>query len=479
MSRRRAGVLLHPTSLPYSVMEGSLGEPAIKWLDFLATAGFTVWQVLPLVPPDMVGSPYQSCSVFAGNPMMVGLKDLYQWGLLRETDENLKNRETQLREAASRFNKHAPQEVVNELDHFSSQCEFWLEDYVLFQTLHDHFELPWHQWPEPFRDRDTATLRDFSRQHEDDMFRHRLTQFLFWRQWHALKRVANDKGIWLFGDMPIFAAHDSVDTWRWRQNFYLDSTGRMTRIAAVPPDCFSDSGQLWNMPHYNWPQMQDNQYHWWQQRLHYQLHLFDLIRIDHFRGFEAAYGVQPDSKDATRGEWYAGPGIEFFHTIGGQQVVERLVAEDLGYITEEVNQLRLSLGIPGMRVLQFAFDNDGYNPHLSHYHCPNMVVYTGTHDNNTTVGWWQDADADLKERAKEYLCGSCTLMPDTLISVALGSVANLVILPLQDILALGSEARMNKPGCIENNWQWQFSSADLTGPLAQKYRALLSRYARL
>lgn len=479
LSRRRAGVLLHPTSLPHTEKEGCFGQSARGWIDFLQDGGFTVWQVLPLVPTDAVGSPYHSCSVFAGNPMMVGLQDLLHWGLVDEESYHTQTRTTLLTQAASHFEQQAPEEIKNTFKEFCAQCDYWLEDYLLFHTIHEHFALPWYQWPENFRDRDANTLHGFLKHNQLTLQRHRLTQFLFWHQWMSLKKYANDRNVWLFGDMPIFAAHDSVDVWRWRENFYLDAAGAMSRIAAVPPDSFADAGQLWNMPHYHWQQHQESDYRWWRERLNYQIQLFDLVRIDHFRGFEAAFGVPSGAQDAKNGQWYPGPGIDFFKAIGEDQVISRLVAEDLGYITQEVNQLRESLDIPGMRVLQFAFDNDGMNPHLPQHHRANMVVYTGTHDNNTTLGWWQEAEGSLKERAKEYLCGDCTLMPDSLISAALASVAHLVILPLQDMLQLGSEARMNRPGSIEGNWQWQVNAADLNADRVKKYRSLLTRYARL
>ncbi|MDY6941671.1 MAG: 4-alpha-glucanotransferase [Pseudomonadota bacterium] len=486
LQQRRAGVLLHPGSLPGPGPSGEIDSAAYRFADFLAQAGFSVWQTLPLCPVDSTGSPYQSCSVFAAEPSLISVEGLVQWGLVEASEITATERmgakpghRRTMHTARVRFERSAAPELRTAYQRFLEEQAYWLEDYALYQAIHDVERAPWYEWPAALRDRDQAALVNAREDLADALAQIRFEQFVFDRQWAALKHYANARGIYLFGDLPIFVAHDSADVWAARENFHIDEAGRMTQVAGVPPDYFSADGQLWNMPLYRWDWLASHGYSWWIQRMRRQRELFDLIRIDHFRGFESAWAVEAGAKTAINGQWTPGPGRELFDCLREQAGDIALVAEDLGFITAEVDALRDALGLPGMRVLQFAFDSDAANPHLPHNHVPQLVVYTGTHDNDTTLGWWLGVSDQLKSRVIGYL-GACADMrvPEGLNRCALASVARLAMLPLQDVLGLDSQGRMNTPGTAKGNWAWRFEQTALTPELASRYRRLLETYGR-
>ena len=483
LAQRRAGILLHVTSLPGADASGRLDGAARAFIDFLHACGMTVWQTLPIGPRDGTGSPYQSPAVFAGDPQLIDPELLAELGLLSTKtwlayQQGEVEFEVLMEMACRRFMTGDFPELQVQLADYSAQQAYWLDDYALYCTLRDHLQAPWYDWPTPLRDREPQALTQARGEFAEQLIKHRLGQFFFDQQWQRIKAYAHGLGIYLFGDLPIFVAHDSADVWAHRQYFQLDANGGLAVNTGVPPDYFSADGQLWGMPHYAWPTLAAEGYTWWIERMRRQRQFFDLIRIDHFRGFEAAWEVPMSEPTARCGHWQPGPGRAFFDAMSQSLGPQALVAEDLGYITESVEALRRSLNLPGMRVLQFAFNGDADNPHLPHNHEPNMVVYTGTHDNDTALGWWQNGDEAMRLRVAEYLDTQVN-MPTTLNRCALASVAKLAILPLQDVLGLDSKARMNKPGTCEDNWHWRYTSDQLNPDLAGEIRHLVEIYGRL
>ncbi|HET7687265.1 MAG TPA: 4-alpha-glucanotransferase [Candidatus Macondimonas sp.] len=474
LAERRAGVLLHPTSLPGPGPVGRLGAVAEAWLDRLAQSGFTIWQTLPLCPPDSLGSPYQSCSVFAGDERLIDPMRLP--GLDGAGDVAGELTETQWEQVSHAL--HADAGLRSEFEIFCATESHWLDDFSLYQALKAQQGTPWHAWPAPLRDRDADLLDQARAELEIQIAHSRVAQFFFDRQWKALHRQARAKGVLLFGDLPIFVAHDSADVWAHRELFHLDDVGQMTCVAGVPPDYFSAEGQLWNMPHYRWDRLAAQGYGWWIDRMRRQRQWFDLIRIDHFRGFESAWAVPAGAPNAVQGSWQPGAGAALFAAIESALGPQALVAEDLGLITPEVDALRLALGMPGMRVLQFAFDSDAQNPHLPHNFEPLTVVYPGTHDNPTTCGWWQELPESRQDEIKAYLGCLAISMPEALIRAALASVARIAIVAFQDLLGLGDDARLNTPGTVAKNWSWRMETTDLNGTWGVQWRSDLIRYGR-
>ena len=474
LAQRRAGVLLHPTSLPGSGPVGRLGAAAEAWIDGLAESGFTLWQTLPLCPPDSLGSPYQSCSVFAGDERLVDPERLP--GLTGEpvVDSGLTPAQWDAVHHALMADGH----LHARFEAFCAAQAHWLEDFALYQAIKAREGAPWHAWPEPLRDRDAVALEQAASELAASMVRTRTAQFFFDAQWRALRQRAHERGVLLFGDLPIFVAHDSADVWAHRALFHLDDAGQMTQVAGVPPDYFSADGQLWNMPHYRWDVLAAQGYRWWIDRMRRQGAWFDLIRIDHFRGFESAWAVPAGAPNAIHGTWQPAAGAALFAAIESVLGPQALVAEDLGLITPEVDGLRLALGMPGMRVLQFAFDSDAQNPHLPHNFEPLTVVYPGTHDNPTLCGWWCTLPQARQDEIRDYLGVSSVQMPDAFIRLALASVARLAIVAAQDLLGLGDEARMNTPGTIDGNWCWRMEPDALSRPWRSRWRADLARYGR-
>ncbi len=484
LDRRRAGVLLHITSLPGPGVIGDLGPEVHNFIDFLAAAGFSVWQTLPLGPTQENGSPYQTRSVHAGNRRLIALEPLVELGwldssILKQTCISYECRQQALFGAWSGFKKLAGNAEKEQLARFIGEQRFWLEDYALFEAIHQEEKCAWWEWPEGLRDRQPQAVAEArSRLTEDLQYIH-FEQYLFFRQWAEVKRYANERGVKLFGDMPIFVAHDSAEVWANRHLFQLDEKGQPTVVAGVPPDYFSATGQRWGNPLYRWEVMEQDGFSFWVERIKSKLTRFDLVRIDHFRGFEACWEIPAADDNAIHGRWVKAPGTALFNRLHTIYDPLPLIAEDLGIITPEVEALRDGFGLPGMKVLQFAFNGDTDNPYLPYRHHQNSVVYTGTHDNNTTLGWYRDLDDQSRHYVDEYLGNSREPMPWPLIRAALASRARLAMLPMQDILALQGEHRMNLPGTTEGNWTWRFSWDQVDKDLAPCLRHMNSVYGRV
>jgi 4-alpha-glucanotransferase len=490
LDKRRAGLLLHPTSLPGGVGTGDLGPNAYRFVDFLASCDFTVWQMLPVNPTHGNLSPYACQSIHAGNTRLISLELLESQGWLKkgtepppaaDADEHdaFLYRKARLREGHAGFLRAATPKDREAYEEFKAKRAYWLENYALFQALQDEYEGgPWWEWEPALRDREPAALEEARTRLAAPLEQYRFEQFLFFRQWLALKRYANEHGILLFGDMPIFVAENSTAVWARRHYFRLDEEGRPLVVAGVPPDYFSATGQRWGNPLYNWERMREDDFWWWRERVRNHLLLFDLVRIDHFRGFEAHWEIQGTADTAIHGYWVKGPGQELFEILRREFHPLRLVAEDLGTITPEVTALRDQFELPGMKVLQFAFDRNPDNPYLPHNHVPNSVVYTGTHDNNTTAGWFDELSREERLYVCSYLGVNESEMPWALVRSALMSVAELAIVPMQDILGLGAGSRMNTPGVAEGNWRWRFQWAQIPAGLEARMRGLIRLYGR-
>jgi len=488
LTKRRAGVLLHPTSLPSEGDCGTLGDDAYKFVDFLEESGFTVWQTLPLGQPHGDASPYQCQSIHAGNTLLISLEKLVEHGCLNsEAFENQKPDESWddyhqriLRCAFRQFRKQAPDETQQAYGEFLQANAHWLNDYALFRALKvAHGHRAWWEWGDKYQQRDPAALAVAKQRYVHEIAQTSFEQFIFFRQWDNLKKYANQKGILLFGDMPIFVATDSVDVWIGRENFIVDERGRPNVVAGVPPDYFSETGQRWGNPHYNWAYMQANDFSWWKARLRSHQALFDVLRIDHFRGFEAYWEIPAHAPNAIQGRWVKAPGEALFDALHTMTNPMPLVAEDLGIITKEVNMLRKKYNIPGMKILQFAFEGGSTNPYLPHHHVKNSVIYTGTHDNNTTLGWFKSLSAAQQAHVCNYLNCQQNDMPWALNRAALASVSRLAILPLQDLLAKDTDGRMNIPGVTEGNWRWRFQWSEIPDNLPACLHHLNELYARI
>ncbi len=428
--------------------------------------------MLPTGPTLADLSPYNSPSAFAGNPLWIDL-DLFVFHHF-EPEANAQFKSIDNRQDRLEWTFEQVQDNPScraSLQQFI-KSHFWLEDYALFQAIKNaHNQSPWTEWPKELRDRDPNALAAFRKSHDNAIQLIIFEQYLFYHQWSALKQYARHRNIQLIGDMPIFVAHDSADVWANTSEFLLDDKGNPRVVAGVPPDYFSETGQRWGNPLYRWDAMQKNGYRWWKARLNHARNLFDLVRIDHFRGFEAYWEIPADETTAINGRWVKGPGMDFFNAVLDCENPVELIAEDLGVITPEVEALRDQLGLPGMKILQFAFDGTNSNPYLPHHHVPNSVVYTGTHDNNTSLGWFNELSETRQHHILNYYAWPQEAMPWPLIKSALASVAQLAIVPMQDLLALDSTHRMNTPGTVEGNWLWSFEwyqvNADLISYLAQ------------
>jgi 4-alpha-glucanotransferase len=461
---RRAGVLLHVTSLPPTAAGspgGRLGDEAYRFVDFLADAGCTVWQVLPLVPTHAdVPSPYDALSAMAGNPRLISAE--LRAELRLEDSSTLDERQ---RSAFALW-------CADQAD--------WLEPYVEFAALREHHDgAPWPTWKSALRDRDPQAVAETLESLADRVQELRFEQWVFDVQWTRLRRYAESRGVLLFGDLPIFVSLDSADVWASRGLFKLDGEGRPITVTGCPPDYFAVDGQKWNNPHYDWDAMAADGFAWWRRRIERQRELFDLVRIDHFRGFEAAWHVPAEAETARDGWWVPGPGDGILAALVEAAGPGTLVAEDLGIITPEVDALRTRFEVPGMKVLQFAFDGSPDNPYLPQHHGEHSVVYTGTHDNDTTVGWWNGLDDHTRGVVRGLLADPDEEMPWAFIRLALASSARLVLLPAQDLLGLGSESRMNTPGTVEGNWSWEASAGAFDANLVAKLRALVQEAHRL
>ena len=491
---RACGILLHPTSLPGRYGIGSLGLEARKFIDFLDQAGQSLWQVCPLGPTGFADSPYQCFSAFAGNPMLIDIEELALLGLV---DRSLLDhapafsaervnygpvidwKNSILQQAYERFRAGAAGELRKDFQKFLSDNASWLDDFSLFMAIKADFGGgAWTGWPAELIHRKPEALKSARERLARAIERRCFDQFLFFRQWTALKNFANERGIQIVGDMPIFVAHDSADVWANPDLFHLDPNGQPTVVAGVPPDYFSKTGQRWGNPLYRWSILAKTKYAWWIERFRTMLRLVDIVRLDHFRGFEAYWEVPASEPTAEKGKWIKGPGAAFFKALAKEFGDLPIIAEDLGVITPEVDALRREFGFPGMKVLVFAFDSDSSNAFLPHNYDFDCVVYSGTHDNDTAVGWYQRVNEKEKDFARRYLwCNGNNIAWD-LIRSAYMSVADLAIVPLQDILALGNEARMNFPGRPEGNWQWRFRPEQLQPSTAQALRELADLYSR-
>ena len=489
MSARAAGLLLHPTSLPGPFGVGDLGPEASRFLEWAQEAGATLWQVLPLNPPGPGESPYGGLSAFAGNPLLISPERLAEEGLLpAEALASAPNfsegrldagrarrwKTTILRQAWDRFRTDRPRALVEAFEAFRSSPEqsVWLPDWALFAALaRRHEDAGWIHWPREVARREPAALEAAARELSEEIDRENFLQFLFDRQWDRLRRDARGLGISLVGDVPIYVSHHSADVWANRQLFALDAEGLPETVAGVPPDYFSRTGQLWGYPLYRWDRMAENGYAWWIARFAAILRRVDLVRVDHFRGFASFWEVPASARTAIEGRWVPGPGRAFFEALRQALGSLPLIAEDLGLITDDVRELLTATGIPGMKVLQFAFSEDD-SPHAPHRHVANEAVYTGTHDNDTARGWFAGLEAEQRQRALDYLGGDGRQIEWDLIRAAYQSVADRAMVPLQDVLGLGSEGRMNTPALAGGNWCWRARGADLTAERAARLRRL-------
>ncbi len=505
-SARRSGILLHPTSLPGRYGIGDLGSEAYRFVDFLLDTGQRLWQVLPLGPTGYGDSPYQCFSAFAGNPLLISLEKLVEEGALSPADvEDVPSFPAHevdygwvihwkiplLRKAAADFRERAEPSARDEFHAFCQEQAPWLEDYALFMALKDaHGGATWTTWEPDIARRQPEAVRRWREQQSAAIHAHKYVQFQFFRQWWALKTHCNAHGIQIIGDIPIFVAHDSADVWAHPEMFHLDEDGSPTVVAGVPPDYFSATGQLWGNPLYRWDVLAQSGYAWWIERFRTTLTTVDIVRLDHFRGFESYWEVPGGETTAINGRWVPGPGAALFEALRQALGHLPIIAEDLGVITPEVEALRDQFGLPGMRILQFAFGTDpkarDFRPFSYPRHC---VVYTGTHDNDTVVGWFTSEGSGNTTRSAEDIAAERALVLKYLgtdgheihwdmIRLALSSVANTAIIPLQDVLGLGSEARMNIPSRPSGNWKWRFTPDVLTDDVRQRLWEMTDVYGR-
>ena len=478
LARRRAGVLLHPTSLPGSGAAGTLGLEAYRFVDFLHDGGFSVWQTLPLGPPDEHGSPYCVRCAHAGDSRLIDVAELLHFEELPGAFA-LDGVVDSPAEAYRSFDLAATPAQRALLAEFLRRHREWLLPYGLFQLCARRFGgEPWWSWPLEFRNPVTRTLlRAWT--DAKDVFRGAvLQQYLFDLQWSALKRYANARGVSLFGDLPFYVDLNSVEVWWSRSLFRLREDGRPEAVAGVPPDYFSADGQRWGNPLYDWERMQKQGFAWWIARIASQLRRFDLLRIDHFRALESYWEIPAEAPTAREGRWRPGFGDALLTRLRQKLGDLPLVAEDLGDITDSVRALRDRFALPGMAVLQFAFDGSADNPHLPQNHATRSVAYTGTHDNDTTLGWFAGLDPAARHRLRERLGVASLEMPDDLIEAAYASRAQLAVVPMQDLIGLGTQARMNTPGTSVGNWRWRFGWPDVPPGLAQKCRERAARHGR-
>ena len=490
-SRRKSGILFHPTSLPGPGGIGSLGGECLRFIDFLRSAGQSLWQVLPLGPTGYGNSPYSCYSAFAGNPLLIDLEILVAEGDVDRGDiqaefpeENVDyprveaHKEVLFRRAAENFFSRGDASRKESFHHFCDVTP-WLQDYALFMAIKSaQHGRSWRQWPEEIARRTAGALDDCLRRLGPAVAMQKYLQWQFSRQWHTVKEYANSHGIEIVGDIPIFVAHDSADVWSNPQQFHLDDRGRPLVVAGVPPDYFSKTGQLWGNPLYHWETMSFHGFSWWIERMRSALSLYDRVRIDHFRGFEAYWEVPATEKTAVNGRWVKAPGEALFNALIDSLGPLPVIAEDLGVITPDVEALRDRFGFPGMKILQFAFGSGPDNPYLPHNHDRHSVVFTGTHDNDTTAGWFVALSVKDQKAVKDYLGSDGKDIVWDLIRAAFASVADAALIPLQDVLSLGGSARMNTPGSSRGNWTWRVKSGAFTTAVAQRLEHLAGLYGR-
>lgn len=489
---RTSGILMHISSLPSPYGIGTMGKEARKFVDFLDKAGQTYWQILPICPTSYGDSPYQSFSSFAGNPYFIDLDYLckdklltkkeclsYEWGENPEFVEYgtlYENRFPLLKKAYQRFKKALP-------DDFADFCEKnsdWLEDYALFMALKDaNGGVAWFEWEKDLKLRKPSEIENAKEEFADDVEFWKMLQYLFFKQWTELKAYANEKGIQIIGDVPIYVAGDSADVWANPGQFYLDENLDPIDVSGCPPDAFSDDGQLWGNPLFRWDAMKKDGYTWWTKRIKAMSELYDVVRIDHFRGFDSYYAIPAKDKTASNGEWREGPGMDLFNALEKKLGRLNIIVEDLGYLTPSVKQLLKDTGFPGMKLIQFAFDSREESDYLPHTYQKNCVVYTGTHDNDTIMGWFKTAPKESVKYAKEYL----RLNKEEgynwgTMKAVWGCVGDMAIVPMQDILGIGSEGRMNTPSTLGMNWKWRAVDGQITSALAKKVCKNMEIYCR-
>jgi len=495
-NHRYSGVLAHPTTFPSPYGIGDMGQGAYDFIDFLAAAGQHLWQILPLCPTTWSDSPYQGYSVFAGQPLLISPDLMKKINLLNTDDlQNIPDfdldkvdynavlsyKSKLFKKAYENFQHTADKNLLEEYDAFCKSNRFWLEDYCLFMAGKDlHEGKPWYEWEIDFKNPTPVQKDRWQKDLSEEVNYHKFIQFLFFSQWYDLKEYANDKGIAIIGDIPIFTCLDSADVWANKQLFRLDSKGFPLEVAGVPPDYFSSTGQLWGNPLYDWDVHAASDYCWWLERIRNQLDQVDYLRIDHFRGFEAYWAVPYGEETAMNGKWKKGPGEAFFiaieNALGGELPI---FAEDLGIITPEVEHLRDKFGLPGMKVLQFGFDGDAESTFLPHQlDTRNCICYTGTHDNDTSCGWYANTNEKNRDKVRRYMNTDGSSISWDFIRTCLGTIAKYAIFPVQDLLKLGSEARMNIPGTALGNWAFRFRAGQLNADMARGLRQMTELYGR-
>lgn len=488
---RASGILAHPTSFPGPHGVGDMGTGAYQFVDWLALGGQRYWQLMPLSPVGLGNSPYSALSAFAGNPLLIsldglGLLDLdFSGETLEFSDHEVgyasatSYKQAALRRAFESFEQRGSPELRQQLSEFEIAQASWLRDFATFMALKERFQgASWQDWPEPIRTRDPETMRQLALDIAGDIDFHAFAQFLFRLQWTALKQYANERGIRIIGDIPIYVALDSADAWSHPKEFRLLSNGRPEVVSGVPPDLFTVDGQLWGNPVFDWQAMESDGFGWWIERVRRLTELVDVIRIDHFRGLAAGWVVPAGDATARGGRWERAPGAQLFRAMEAALGHLPIVVEDLGIITPDVIELRQQLGLQGMKVLQFAFDGDPENPYLPHNYVSDCVVYTGTHDNQTTIGWFQSCTEIERQQVQTYIGADGSDIAWDFIRLAFESVADLAIVPLQDVMRLGDEARMNRPGVAFGNWKWRYLPHQLHDGLARGLRELTGAYGR-
>jgi 4-alpha-glucanotransferase len=491
--RRAGGVLLHPTSAPGPFGMGDLGPSAERWLDWLSSSACRLWQVLPLGPVGPDASPYLSSSAFAGNALLISPEKLAEDGLLIEAEltpfrapvgntadfgHARMARSALVSLATQRLLAGAAPHLADEVQTFFDSNAYWLDDFALFRSLSAEYGAAWLDWPSTLAGHDLAALEAFAQVRRPAIQAAKIEQYFFERQWSQVRAQAHASGIDIIGDIPIFVAHESADVWAHPELFKLDDHGRPTVVAGVPPDYFSATGQRWGNPHYDWKVMESRGFRWWTLRLRRLLSQVDRVRVDHFRGFEAAWEIPASSPTAQGGRWVQGPGEAVFREAEAELGRLPIIAEDLGLITPAVTELRDRLGFPGMRVLQFAFDGNPDHPYLPHRYPTNCVAYTGTHDNDTSRGWYEAAPEAVRDACRRYVTSVGSHVAWDMTRAVWASAADTTVVPLQDLLELGTEARMNTPGTTEGNWLWRVTDRQLSTELADRLRGLSLAYER-
>lgn len=496
--QRTAGILLHPTSLPGRYGVGDLGDAAFAFVDFLYKSRQSLWQTLPLGPTGYGDSPYQCFSAFAGNPLLISPDKLVEAGYLPKTAVSqiptfpthkvdygavIEYKNSLFQTAYTHFQTNGTAEQKSAFTQFCADNQDWLEDYATFVAIKNkHIDKEggvWNTWALAIAQRKPTALAKWQKQLAEDIERHKFLQFLFFQQWLAVKTYANERGIRIIGDIPIFVAFDSADVWAHPELFYLNKKGQPTVIAGVPPDYFSETGQRWGNPLYRWDKMAEDGYEWWAKRLKSTFTIADIARIDHFRGFEAYWEIPASEPTAVVGQWVKGPHKAFFAAMENKLGKLPIIAEDLGVITPEVQDLRDSFGFPGMKILQFAFGGEQNSDFLPHSFTANSVVYTGTHDNETTVGWYLNASEAERDHVRRYLGVSGRDIAWDMIRLALMSVSDMAVVPMQDLFSLDNTARMNYPGKASGWWQWRYTNSMLNDTIAHRLAQLSHLYGRI